>query len=121
MSIPIHTTTITVLRPNAADEPYETPAGASVAVATGVRAHISTSRGDEATAGGDQEVVFFRMSCDPIPADVGLDHFDQIQDEATGELYEVVWARYRRGLGLEHHEAGLRQVAGVTSRAVSAF
>lgn len=119
MTIPIATTTISVLRttPNELDEPGDpqTP----VIVASGIRAHISTSRGREAPAGGDQEVVEFRLSCDPIEVD--LTHFDQVQDEATGDVYLVAWARLRRGLGLDHHEAGLRQVAGVSSRVVPAF
>lgn len=116
MTIPIQTTTISVIRPNAADEPYETP-GATSTIASGIRAHISTSRGDEADVGGDQEVVIFRLSCDPT--DVA--HRDQIRDEATGDVYEVEWARLRRGFGLDHVEAGLRQVEGVVSRPEPGF
>lgn len=110
MSIPISTTTIRVLRPAATDEPYETPSAATV-IASGIRAQISTSRGTEAPSGGDQEVVHFRLSCDPTD----ISHGDRIEDEVTGEVYDVQWARLRIGLGLNHIEAGLRQVAGVTS------
>lgn len=109
--LPIATTSIAVIRPNPSDEPFETP-GAPSTVATGVRAVISASRGDEAPSGG-QEVVYFRLDCDPIPA--GIDHGDQIQDLPTGAVYEVLWARLVRGLGLDHHEAGLKQVDGVRS------
>lgn len=110
MSLPINTTTIRVLRSNPADEPYE-DAGPGTIVAVGVRAHISTSRGDEEPSGGDQEVVHFRLSCDPVD----LHHSDRIEDESTGEAYDVQWARLRRGLGLDHVEAGLRQVEGIAS------
>lgn len=116
--LPISTTTIAVLRPNPADEPYETP-GAPSTVASGIRAHISTSRGDETTTGGDQEVVYFRLDCDPFAGTI--DHGDQIVDLGTDEVYEVLWSRLRRGLGLDHHEAGLKQVAGVRSAPVAGF
>lgn len=117
--IPISTTTIAILRPNPADEPYETP-GAPATIASGIRAHISTSRGDESTVGGDQEVVYFRLDCDPF-AGGSLDHGDQVKDLGTGEVYEVLWSRLRRGLGLDHHEAGLKQVDGAVSAAVPGF
>lgn len=110
MSLPINTTTIRVLRPDPTDEPYEEK-GVGTTVASGVRAHISTTRGDEEPSGGDQEVVFFRLSCDPVD----IHHADRIEDESTGEAYDVQWARLRRGLGLDHVEAGLRQVEGIAS------
>ena len=113
MSIPVHTTTISVLRVPADPErdPLDPQPPAAV-IASGVRAHISTSRGSEAVAsGGSQEVVYFRMSCDPTD----LVHTDQVQDEQTGELYEVTWARFRVGMGLDHTQAGMKQVSGVVS------
>lgn len=109
MSIPINTTLITVLR-TGEYEPYETPPEPTV-VASKVRAHISTSQGTEVVAGGSQSVVTFRMSCDPVD----LTHLDQVRDETTGEMYEVSWVHQRRGLGLDHTQAGLRQVHGVVS------
>lgn len=114
--IPFATTTITVRRPAPTDEPYETPGPTSV-VASGVRAHISTSRGSENVVGGDQEVVYFRLTCDPVD----LDHADFVDDEATGLVYDCEWARLRRGLGLDHVEAGLRQVEGVVSSPEAGF
>lgn len=110
MSIPLATTQISVLRV-AADptrDPYDAQPAPAV-LASGVRAHISTPNGREQTAGGSQEVVEFRMSCDPVD----LRHTDQVQDEGSGAIYEVTWARAREGLGLDHVEAGLKQVAGV--------
>ena len=110
MSALLHTTTIGVLRISAdpARDPYDAKPAAEV-IASGIRAHISTPRGREQTAGGSQEVVEFRLSCDPVD----LRHTDEVQDEQTGALYEVTWARVRQGLGLDHIEAGLKQVAGV--------
>ena len=110
MTVPLHTTTIAVLRipADSARDPYDAKPAAAV-VASGIRAHISTPRGREQTAGGSQEVVEFRLSCDPVD----LRHTDQVQDEETDALYEVTWARIRQGLGLDHVEAGLKQVAGV--------
>src|SRR4051812_20257731 len=103
--IPVATTTIRVLRQTPAPEPYEAavddhgdPVEPTV-VASGVRAQISTSRGAEARA-GSQEIVDFRLSCDPVQ----LNHHDQVEDEASGDVYEVTWARMRTGLGLDHVE-----------------
>jgi hypothetical protein len=114
--IPFSTTTITVKRPAPTDEPYETP-GAPSTVASGIRAHISQGRGAENVVGGDQEVVFHRLTCDPC----NLDNADAVIDDATGLVYEVEWARLRRGLGLDHMEAGLRQVEGVAASVVAGF
>lgn len=111
MSIPIHTTTIRVLRVPADPErdPTEAQPDAEV-IAAGVRAHISTSTGTEIVAGGaSQEIVNFRLSSDPAD----IQHTDRIEDERTGEVYEVTWARQRIGVGLDHTQAGLRQVTGV--------
>ncbi|MCK9496594.1 MAG: hypothetical protein M0R75_14020 [Dehalococcoidia bacterium] len=107
------TTTIAVLRVPAdpARDPLDPKPPAAV-IACGVPAHISTSRGsEEVSSGGSQEVVYFRMSC----AVTDLRSTDQVRDEVTGEVYEVTWARERRGLGLDHTQAGLKQVAGVVS------
>lgn len=115
MTIPIHTTHITVLRvPTTPDlDPLDTqPAAEEIAV--GVRAHISSPRGAEETqSGGQQEVVTWRLSCDPTD----LRHTDQIRDERTGEIYEVLWSRdlgfsIGEATGMEHIEAGVKQVKG---------
>lgn len=110
MAVPLHTTTITVLRvvADASRDPYD-PQPAPEVVASAVRAHLASPSGRERTAGGSQEVVEFRLACDPI----GLRHTDQVRDEQTGAVYEVTWARERQGLHLGHVEAGLRQVSGV--------
>lgn len=110
MSIPFNTSRISVIRPNPADEPYE-PAGEPAVVVSGIRAVISRATGAEAVVGGDQEIVHWKLDCDPCD----INHHDQVRDDDTGDVYQVVWARLRRGLGLDHVEAGLRQVEGVAS------
>lgn len=108
--IPVQTTTIRVLR-----RPADVTAGPfearpePVVIASGVRAQVSTGRGMETA--GTQEVVHFRMTCDPVD----LHHLDQVEDEVTGEVYEVQWARQRPGFGLDHTQAALKQVSGAVS------
>lgn len=108
--IPLATTTISVRR-LAADpsrDPYD-PQPEPEVVASGIRAHIASPSGRERTAGGSQEVVEFRLTCDPTE----FRHTDRVQDEQSGELYRVTWARQRHGFGLDQVQAGLRQVRGV--------
>lgn len=107
--IPVATTTIAVLRRSvlATDDPYEVTA-VPAAVAEGVRAVIGAPSGLEVLAGGSQEDVTHRLDCDTTD----LRSTDQVEDEATGDTYDVVWARDRTGLGLDHTVAGLRQVTG---------
>lgn len=107
MASPLATTTLRVERPAAA-EPYEEPTYATVA--SNVRGHISGPSGAERGGDSSQEEVTFPFGCDL--ADVH--HRDRIVDEATEEVYEVLWARQRRGLGLDHTTGALRQVDGVT-------
>lgn len=111
--ITVVTTTISVLRypidPTA--DPTDPRLEPSV-IASGVRAHISTSRGsEEVGSGATQEIVTFRLSCDPTD----LTNDDVVRDEQSGEEYEVLWARHREGLGLSHTQAAMRQVSGVVS------
>jgi hypothetical protein len=107
VAIPLATTTIAVLSGSTSGDPYESQPG-DTASATGIRAHISTSTGGETVRGGQQEEVTFRLSADPVE----LTHTDRVKDEKTGEVYEVVWTRPRTGLGLDHVQAGLRQIRG---------
>lgn len=111
MSIPIATTTITVLRRAvlATDDPYEVTAAAEV-VTSGVRAVIGAPSGTELVTGAaGQEDVTHRLDCDPV----ALVSTDQVRDEVSLEVFNVVWARQRTGFGLSHTVAGLRQVTGV--------
>jgi len=80
-------------------------------IAEDVRSNISSPFGRERNLGGVQEVVEFSLSCDPVD----LTNLDQVEDQDTGEMFEVVWARQRVGFGLDHTRAGLKQVTGVAS------
>lgn len=110
MTIPLATTKISILRVSGGSaDPYDAQPAASV-VASGIRAHISTSSGTETLAGGSQEVTEFRLAADPC----ALDHLDVVLDEVTSERYSVVWTRRRPGIipALDHVQAGLKRVEG---------
>lgn len=108
--IPIATTRISVYRVTADKHRDPTDdAPAPTQIASGVRAQISSPFGRERNMGGTQEVVEFSLSCDPTD----ITNLDTVQDEVTGELYQVVWARQRIGYGLDHTRAGLKQVKGI--------
>lgn len=108
MSIPLATTTVSVRRYNLDDvDPYD-PKPTPTTVTSGVPAVISSPSGTEQVEGGQQEVVTFRLDCDPVD----LQHDDQIVDDATGDVFEVVWVRNRVGFGLDYTQAELRQVNG---------
>jgi hypothetical protein len=110
--IPIHTTTIRVLRPQGSD-PSEDPAdeaGSDTVIAQGIRAVISSPSGHERNVNAQQEVIEFSLSCDPISE---LKNTDRVYDEETTELYEVSWVTQKIGLGLDHTRAGLKSVKGV--------
>jgi len=108
--IPIATTTIAVLRSDQ-DGTQDAIDGVTLStLATGVRAVIGSDSGTETNAGGSSEQVSARLDCDPTD----LRHVDQVTDEATGETWHVTWVRRRRGMGLDHMEAGL---LAITDRA----
>jgi len=110
--IPINTTLIRVWHVEA--DPDRDPEDAQPEpeiTAFNIRAVISSPTGRERNAGGVQEIVEFSLSCDPIE----LSHLDRVEDQTTGELYEVMWARRRNGFGLDHTRAGLKQVSGLTT------
>jgi hypothetical protein len=112
--IPLATTTIRVERvaPDGTRDPYDTQPAATT-IAQGIRAHISTSRGDEDRGGTDRSIVHFRLACDQFAA--GLLHTDRVVDEQSGEVYEIRWAVARTALGLDHFHAGMDQISGVVS------
>lgn len=117
MSIPLATTTISVLRwpdddPDDPRDPYDTPPD-RVTVASGVRARIGQPSSSEQVAGGTQSLLGLRVWCDPIT--VGLQATDLIVDEETGDTYELDGPGFhQRGLGLDHLVAPVKQVQGVT-------
>lgn len=106
MSIPLHTTTVTVERSDQ-DGTKDALDGVTWAtLATGVRAVISAPSGSENIGNGSSEDVIARLVCDPTD----LRHSDRIVDDTTGDRYEVAWTRRRVGLGLDHTVADLRAV-----------
>lgn len=113
MTLPISTTTISILRiPWDDHEPRDPldPRPAAEVIATGIPAHISTSTGIENINGSAQEVVTYRLNCDPT--DVTFE--DQILDERTNDIYEVTWTRERvEFVGLEYIQGGLKKVTGL--------
>lgn len=105
--IPFSTTTVAVRRSDQDGTLDLTDTLTWTDVRTGVRAVIGNPAGSEIQAGGSQSAVMLRLNCDPI---ADLDHADRIVDETTGQVYEVLWAVQRGGLGLEHTVAGLQIV-----------
>jgi hypothetical protein len=108
--IPLASTTVTVQRTRSLGDPYE-PAQVDT-IAAGVSAHISGPSGTDVRVGGQQEVVdavlYVAASADVVRA-------DQIADEVTGERWTVTWTRVRRGVGLDHRQAGLVAVKGAAN------
>lgn len=113
MSIPLASTTISVLRSSQTAQ-YVEPYGGDVSrgwkiTAKGVRAVIGAPGGSEIVRGGEQEVVMYSLHCDPV----NIDHTSRVLDEKTGEQFEVVWIKKRTGLGMSYMTGQLRQVEGL--------
>jgi len=106
----IFTTTITVRRPDGDTDPYEEPT--EITVATAVPAHISSPSGSDTRLGGERELVDAALIVATSPA---LTLRDEIDDERTGESWQVVWVRQRTGVGLDHQRAGLSSVKGAAA------
>lgn len=111
MSLPLATTTISVLRlPD--DDPSNPRDGADdpperSKVATGIRAQIGSPSGTENRQGGNRTVMRYALHCDPFD----FKPTDQIQDEATGTVYDLDWAETRRAL-IPHTVGGLTRTRG---------
>lgn len=110
MSIPLPTTTITVLRPDSTSDDYENDTG-PVAVASGINAHIGSPRGRGSEVGGQAAVVDKQLICDVIN---DLRHTDLIRDNSDQRIYSIVWVDYKRALGLDHISAGLKIAEGAS-------
>jgi hypothetical protein len=114
MSLPIKQTTIKVMRPVLAPD-YDTVDNPSeyAVVASGIAAVISSPTGQAIVAGGGQEIVRYRLNCDPVE----IEPTDQIEDETTGVIYDVEWSRPRRGFGSIHPytQADLKQISGIAA------
>lgn len=101
---PLPTTTVTVTRPAGTGDPTDTPT--IVLVAAGVAATIGSPTGTELLTAGEQESVDAVLVTDAV----AVDRLDLVADDTTGDTWQVVWARQRIGLGLDHCRAGLRRV-----------
>lgn len=108
MAIPVSTTTITVRRPAADVDPLEYES--LTTVYEHIRARIGAPSGSDRNVGGDQTVIDAVLWCDTID----LHHEDVIEDENTGDTYEIRWSRRQNGLGLDHLKAGLLTVEGAS-------
>ncbi len=106
MSIPLPTTTIAVFVPDADADPYK--GRAITQVETGVPAHFSSPRGFDILQGGEQATIDMRLDCDICE----MPHTAFVVDEQTGEQWKVVGPQEKRGLGLDHIEAGVQRVEG---------
>lgn len=87
-SIPLFTTTISVLRiyPGTEyDEPYESELYDTIA--TGVRAVIDHPGGQIQLAGGQQNVAIYGLKCDRTD----LTTIDLVVDEQTGRTFRISW------------------------------
>lgn len=105
--LPISTTTIDVVRYQQSTDDNFGPSASSL-VAGDQPAVFSAPKGAEVKVGGDKEIIDEVLLTD---AD-DLTFRDTVIDKATGDVYEVVWARYKKGLNLEHTQAGVRKVTG---------
>jgi hypothetical protein len=104
--IAVATTTVTVRTVTEA-EPGE---GRTVsATARNVRAHFSAVSGGESTRpGGGQSTLSGTALLDPCT----VAHTDQLVDENTGEVWEVLSARLHRGVGLDHVRCEVERIEG---------
>ncbi len=101
MSLPVSTTTITVLRASGSGDAYD---GVSYSTwLSGVRAVIGSPGGTEVNTGGSSQQMTARLNCDPIL----LKHTDRVRDDQTGITYEVLTTARRLGVGLDHTVADL--------------
>ena len=112
MGLPTATTTITVWRVPADPDrdPYDAPPAADKH-AEGVRASIGNPSFREEVAGGQQSIALYRLHCDVID----LRHEDEVEDEQTGEMFQVVGVKERQGHGLDHMRAQLTKIEGVAA------
>jgi hypothetical protein len=102
--IPVATTTITITRPGTVDgDPTE--ATTPTEVAAGVRAVIGSPTGREPEGLERVDAVLTADVCD-------LANHDLVDDDVTGDHWQVRWARTRLGVGLDHVTAGLVKVGG---------
>lgn len=116
MSLPMATTTISILAnsvPSDDIEPtYEgnTPTTRQT-VATNVRATISLPRGIESLTQAEQTKLYYMLDCDEFNGE--LSHLNAVRDENTNIVYEIQWAHWYSGLGIDHWQASIYRSEGL--------
>ena len=104
--IPLPTTTVTIERPGADTDQFDTPTW--TVVATGVQAHIGSPGGQENRDGGARSDETGRLVCNPT----AILARDRVTDESTGQVWGVEWVQ-QRGPFLAHTVAQLTRAVGV--------
>jgi len=108
--LPIWSTTLTVLRSPQPDDAWPDDESVYTAIATGVRAHLSSPARLVAVAGDQRSEMTVTLLMELLPDDAGgnpqnLTHLDLLRDESYPELapLRVTWATPRfPGTSLEH-------------------
>lgn len=109
--IPLATTAITIVREQfdpLADRAAPNPPSPAT-IATGIRAVISEPSGSNKLSGGDRIVYTAKLTADLCD----LQQNDTVVD-SDGTEWRCLWARPKRGFGLDHLVASLRLVTGAT-------
>lgn len=105
MTIPIASTTISILRAPEQDDGYPDTEPVYVTVTTGVSAHLSRPHGNESDL-GERTMLRVRLICNPCD----LRHTDLVRDEQTGLVWQVDWVQLRtQGTITDHLVAGLHR------------
>lgn len=108
MTLPLTTTTVTVLRPPSDVDGLEAPEYTVVVERVAARVAGASASGSHAV-GGRQETSSARLYVD---RNVDLRRQDRIVDDATGAVWEVTGVKTRTGLGLDHTAAALQSSRG---------
>jgi hypothetical protein len=105
--IPLHTTTVSVLRRADPADAYEDDNPASwQPIAAGVRAHLDAGSGSSTFAGGERSDSLCRFMTDPTD----VTSLDVILDEITGLRWQVTAVQHRLPAeGILEHMSGQAQ------------
>lgn len=119
--IPLATTTIDILRDMtpADDNEYDSnhssqPVSKQVVTARGIRACINTPlrpREDMGSTGTEQVRLRVKMQCDPCD----LTHLDEVRDNKTGLIYNVMWVLPRAELGIKYMQCEITLAEGTAT------
>lgn len=96
MTLPIWTTTISILRTAPQDDAYPDAEREFTAVQTGIHANIAVNprlAQPPSAAAGQRSAVQARLTCDPCD----LQHLDVVLNELTDEQWRVDWVASTTG------------------------